>query len=124
MDSLLQTSDKTQKDKQGRIRTIKVRVLVALGLYPQSQRLGILAWADANSESQEAWEELLLSLEARGLYHQQGLELLIHHGGKGLIAALNFIYLTIPHQRCAFHKLRNLWHTIQAPDHLSREDKR
>lgn len=126
--TLLQTSDKTQKDKQGRIRQIKVGrkvcVLVALGLYPQSQRWGILGWDVAESESQEAWEALLLSLEARGVYRQQGLELLIHDGGKGLIAALNFIYPTVPHQRCAFHKLRNLWHSIQAPDNLSRDDKR
>lgn len=126
--TLLQTSDQTQKDKRGRIRPIKVGrkvcVLVALGLYPQSQRWGILGWDVADSESQEAWEALLLSLEARGVYRQQGLELLIHDGGKGLIAALNFIYPTIPHQRCAFHKLRNLWHSIQAPDDLSRDDKR
>jgi len=44
--TLLQTSDKTQKDSQGRIRPIKVRhqvcVVVALGLYPQNQRWGIL----------------------------------------------------------------------------------
>lgn len=30
-----------------------------------------------------------------------------------LVAALNLIYPTIPHQRCSFHKLRNLWHSIQ-----------
>lgn len=126
--TLLKTSEQTQNDSQNRNRPIKVRhkvcVLVALGLYPQTERWGILGWDVADSESQEAWEALLLSLEARGVYRQQGLELLIHDGGKGLIAALNFIYPMIPHQRCAFHKLRNLWHTIQAPDHLSRQDKR
>jgi len=126
--TLLQTNGQTQTDNQGRNRPIKVGdkvcVLVALGLYPQSQRWGILGWDMADSESQEAWEGLLLSLEARGLYRQQGLELLIHDGGKGLIAALNFIYPTVPHQRCAFHKLRNLWHTIHTPDHLCRDEQR
>ena len=125
--TLLQTTNETQQDSQGRIRPIKVGrkvcVLIALGLYPQSQRWGILGWVVADSESQEAWEALLVSLEERGVYRQKGLELLIHDGGKGLIAALDFIYPTVPHQRCAFHKLRNLWHSIQAPDGLSRKDK-
>lgn len=126
--TLLQTTDQTQKDKLERLRPVKagckVCVLVALGLYPQSQRWGILGWYIADSESQEAWEALLLPLEERGLYRQKGLELLIHDGGKGLIAALDFIYPTVPHQRCAFHKLRNLWHSIQAPNELSRDDRR
>lgn len=126
--TLLQTTDQTQKDKRGRVRSLKRRckvcVLVALGLYPQTQRWGILAWDVAHSESQDAWEALLVSLEARGMYRQKGLELLIHDGGAGLIAALNFMYPTVPHQRCTFHKLRNLWHSIQAPDGLTRDDKR
>ena len=125
--TLLQPTDQFQKDSQGRIRSIKVGrkvcVLIALGLYPQSQSWGILGWDVADSESQGAWETLLLSLEERGVYRQQGLELLIHDGGKGLIATLNLIYPTVPHQRCAFHKLRNLWHSIQAPEGISRDDK-
>ena len=125
--TLLQPTGATQHDTLKRKRQVKARhkvcVLVALGLYPQSQRWGILAWHIADSESQEAWEALLLPLEERGLYRQQGLELLIHDGGKGLIAALNLLYPTVPHQRCSFHKLRNLWHSIQVPDGLSRDER-
>lgn len=125
--TLLENTQDMQTDSQNRQRRIKARnkvcVLVALGLYPQTQRWGILGWHIAESESQDAWETLLLPLETRGLYRQQGLELLIHDGGKGLSAALNLIYPTVPHQRCAFHKLRNLWHSIQAPDGLSRDER-
>lgn len=124
---LLRDTDAHQKDKSGRKRRTKKRekgcVLVALGLYPQSQRWGILDWELAESEDQIAWERLLLRLEKRGVYRERGLELLIHDGGKGLIAALNFIYPHIPHQRCLFHKLRNLWQSIQTPDGMARKEK-
>lgn len=125
--TLLEDSEKTQKDSIKRQRRLKTRrkvcVLVALGLYPQSGRWGILGWQVAHAESQEAWEKLLLPLEERGLYRQRGLELFIHDGGKGLIAALNLLYPNIPHQRCIFHKLRNLWHAIQAPQGLSSQER-
>lgn len=108
-----------ETDAVGRQRPLKaegdVCILVALGIYPQSGRWGVLAWHLAESESQTAWEALLLPLEQRGLYRQRGVELFIHDGSQGLIAALNFIHPHVPHQRCWFHKLRNLWHDIQ-PD--------
>lgn len=125
--TLLEDSPETQYDSLKRHRRVKVRnkvcVLVALGLYPQSERWGILGWQLADGESQEAWEDLLLPLEQRGLYRQRGLELFIHDGGKGLIAALNYLYPNIPHQRCIFHKLRNLWHSIQTPQDLTSQQK-
>jgi len=125
--TLLEDTEHTQTDTLKRQRRVKTRrkvcVLVALGLYPQSGRWGILGWQVANEESQEAWEKLLLPLEERGVYGQRGVELFIHDGGKGLIAALNFLYPNIPHQRCAFHKLRNLWHSIQTPQSLSRQER-
>lgn len=124
---LEETADK-QVDTLGRDRQVKaakkVCVLVVLGLYPQTARWGILDWTVADEESQTAWESLLVPLEARGLYRQRGVELFIHDGGSGLIAALNFLYPNIPHQRCAFHKLRNLWQAIQTPDGLSPTEKR
>lgn len=126
--TLLVDTDRVQKDQLGRERRIKERekvcVLVALGIYPQSQRWGILDWELAESEEQKAWERLLLRLENRGVYRERGLELLIHDGGKGLIAALHLIYPHIAHQRCLFHKLRNLWQAIQTPEGMSRKEKR
>ena len=126
--TLLRDTDAVQKDKKGRNRVKKERnkvcILVALGIYPQSQRCGILGWVLADNEDQVAWERLLVPLENRGLYRERGLELFIHDGGKGLIATLNFMYPRIPHQRCIFHKLRNLWQAIQTPEGMSREDKK
>jgi hypothetical protein len=112
-------------DRLGRQRLLKHRekvcLLVALGLYPQTGRWGVLAWTLAENESQDGWERLLIPLEARGLYRERGLELFIHDGGAGLIAALNLMYPSIPHQRCLFHKLRNLWHAIRPPATLPRD---
>jgi hypothetical protein len=124
--TVLTDTSQTNTDRLGRQRMVKTRhkvcVLVALGLYPQSQRWGILGWEVADSESQAAWERLLLSLEQRGLFRERGLELFIHDGGSGLIAALTLLYPHLPHQRCLFHKLRNLWHAIHPPAPLARAD--
>jgi transposase-like protein len=126
--TLLEPIGTTYKDRLGRQRENKagdkVCVLVALGLYPQSGRWGILGWSLAESESQDAWERLLVPLETRGLYRERGVELVIHDGGAGLIAALNLMYPYVPHQRCLFHKLRNLWQAIQLPDDLTRPEAR
>jgi transposase-like protein len=125
---LLEDTQATQRDRLGRQRIVKVGhkvcVLVALGLYPQSGRWGILGWDVGDEESQTAWEGLLLPLEQRGLYRQRGVELFIHDGGSGLRAALDLIYPHIPHQRCLFHKLRNLWHSIQTPPDVSPQQRR
>lgn len=125
--TLLTPTGETQSDSLNRQREVKskqkVCVLVALGLYPQSGRWGILDWQLADAESKEAWEALLLPLEARGLHRQRGLELLIHDGGKGLRSALDYLYPHIAHQRCAFHKLQNLWNSIQTPEGLTRQER-
>lgn len=126
--TLLEDSGQSYLDGLERERAVKrkrkVCVLIAVGVYPQTGRWGVLDWLLAEEESKEAWQNLLVPLENRGLYRQRGLELFIHDGGSGLIAALNYLYPNIPHQRCMFHKLRNLWHAIQAPEGLSQQDKR
>jgi transposase-like protein len=126
--TLLADTQTTQPDRLQRQRQVKAKqkvcVVVALGLYPQSGRWGILGWHVDHAESQAAWEALLLPLEQRGLYRQRGVELFIHDGGKGLIAALDLLYPTVPHQRCVFHKLRNLWHSIQTPAGLTPDQRR
>ena len=121
--TLLESTGKTRADSRQRQRPVKARrkvcILVALGLYPQSQRWGKLGWQLAEDESRTAWESFLFDLAERQLYRQRGLELFIHDGSKGLIAALNYLHPHVPHQRCAFHKLRNLWQSIQVPESLS-----
>lgn len=78
----------------------------------------------AEDESKAAWEGLLTCLENRGVYRERGLELIVHDGGKGLAAALNFLYPTVPHQRCVFHKLRSIWQAIAFSDDLSSDQQR
>lgn len=125
--TLLRPTGRTQTDTLNRHREVKkkqkVCVLIALGLYPQSGRWGILGWHVAPSESKDAWQDLLVPLETRGLYRERGVELFIHDGGTGLRAALDYLYPHIPHQRCAFHKLRNLWHSISVPEGLSKQQR-
>jgi hypothetical protein len=110
--TLLEPTGTTHTDRAGRHRATKAKekvcLLVALGLYPQTGRWGILSWTLADSESQAEWERLLVPLETRGLYRERGVALFIHDGGSGLIAALDWMYPHVPHQRCLFHKLRNL----------------
>lgn len=117
--TLLEPTGTLQTDRAGRQRATKAKdkvcLLVALGLYPHSGRWGILSWALADSESQADWERLLVPLETRGLYRERGVELFIHDGGSGLTAALNWLYPLVPHQRCVFHKLRNLHSAIRTP---------
>ncbi len=124
--TLLEPEATASQDRLGRWRVPKHRekvcLLVALGLYPQTGRWGVLAWALAENESQAAWERLLTPLELRGVYRERGVELFIHDGGTGLIAALRLMYPHIPHQRCLFHKLRNLWQAIRPPTALSRDE--
>lgn len=126
--TLLEPTGTMQTDRGGRQRATKAKekvcLLVALGLYPQSGRWGILSWRLADSESQAEWERLLVPLETRGLYRERGVELFIHDGGAGLMAALNLLYPFIPHQRCLFHKLRNLRSAIHLPSALDRDEAR
>jgi transposase-like protein len=126
--TLLQPAHGQQQDRLGRLRAIqrkyKVCVLVAVGVYPQSGRWGILGWTLAQGASQADWERLLSQLEARGVYRQRGLELLIHDGGGGLEAALKQVYPQLPHQRCLFHKLRNLRQAIVLPAGLTPAQRR
>ncbi len=124
--TLLEPDASRNQDRLGRQRVHKHRekgcLLVALGLYPQTGRWGILAWTLADSESQEAWEPLLTPLERRGLYRDRGVELFIHAGGAGLVAALRLMDPHSPHQRCLCHKLRTLWHAIRPPTTLTRDE--
>ena len=126
--TLLEPTGTTHTDRAGRHRATKAKekvcLLVALGLYPQTGGWGILRWTLADSESQAEWERLLVPLETRGLYRERGVEVFIHDGGSGLIAALDLRYPHVPHQRCLFHKLRTLRSAIHVPADLTRDEAR
>jgi hypothetical protein len=124
----LRPNGEKRKDRKGRRRAVKGRfkrcVLIALGIWPESGRQEVIAWELAEGEGILAWLTLLSRLEEQGISAEKGLRLIIHDGGAGLCAALDFLDLGVAEQRCLFHKLRNLWRAIQLPDALDPEQRR
>jgi transposase-like protein len=119
--TVLRPTGETRLDRRGRERPVKrkakVALLVALGVWPSGE-WRVLEWALAEGETTQDWEALLVRLESRGVYGERGLNLIIHDGNAALMAVLQAIYPHIPHQRCLFHKLRNLWQAIVPPEDL------
>jgi transposase-like protein len=133
--TLMEPSGAVDTDRRGRRRAVKTRlrrpVLIALGVWPEDGRSAVLDWelGDRAGEDQASWLRLLNRLELRGLRPQRGLRLFVHDGGAGLIAALRDLFWDVPHQRCVFHKLRNVWQAIslspdQAPEAARAERRR
>lgn len=116
-----------RRDAQGRLRPVKSRrkrcLLIAMGVWPDTDRAVILAWQLADSEDTQAWLTFLTHLEAQGVRGEQGLQLLIHDGGEGLCAALQIVHFDAAAQRCLFHKLRNIAKALQLPEGLPRPER-
>lgn len=66
---------------------MKVPVLGALGVDPETGATEALAWVRGTAESAADWEQLLTLLYERGVHHAAGLRLFIHDGSGGLDAA-------------------------------------
>ena len=92
----------------------KRTVLVALGIRPDGRK-EIIDFHQDTSESQFAWENFLHHLYARGLRGAR-LQLIIIDGGKGLKAALPYVYHHVPVQRCWAHKVRNVLDYVRQKD--------
>ena len=125
--TLLRPNGKVQRDRKGRIRTVKGRhkvpIMIAMGVWPDSDRREILLWRLGESESTAEWVTFLELLEAQGIRGAQGLRLIIHDGGAGLCSALQMVWFDAAQQRCLFHKLRNIARAIHLPDGLTREQR-
>lgn len=115
-------------DRKGRRRAIKGRVkrpiFIAMGLWPDTDRCEILDWQLGENEEAEAWITFLGALEAQGIRGANGLQLIIHDGGSGLCSALYMVHFDAEQQRCLFHKLQNIYHALEAPEHLSAQQRR
>jgi transposase-like protein len=108
-----------------RIRTAghvhKVPVLAVIGVRQEGEKV-LLSLEMRGSESEEAWGSVLQGLVDRGL---RPPKLVIVDGGKGLVAAVQRIWVGADLQRCTVHKLRNLlshapvkaWEEIRADYH-------
>jgi putative transposase len=126
--TLLRPNGKMRRDRHGRTRAVKGRhkvpIMIALGVWPDSDRREILLWRLGESESSAEWVAFLELLEAQGIRGAQGLRLIIHDGGAGLCSALQIVWFDAAQQRCLFHKLRNIARAIQVPDGLTQEQRR
>jgi transposase-like protein len=124
----LRPNGKVRRDRKGRKRAVKGRfkcpVLIAMGVWPDTDRCEILLWHLGRSEDTEEWVTFLSILEEQGIRGENGLRLIIHDGGSGLCSALRTVYFGAEEQRCLFHKLRNLYTAIQVPEKLSAKQKR
>jgi transposase-like protein len=109
-----------------RVQRKKIGLLVAYGVNPATGEWWVLDWEQAAQEDQASWERLLERLRQRGLTAEKGLRLIVSDGSDGLAAALGLVNLGpgVCHQRCVFHKLRNVGKAVKAALVESKEDKR
>jgi len=126
--TLLRPNGEVRRDRKGRKRPVKGRfkvpIMIAMGVWPDSDRREILLWRLGESESAEEWVKFLEILEDQGVRGENGLKLIIHDGGKGLCSALQTVWFDAEQQRCLFHKLRNIAKAIHLPDGLTAEQRK
>jgi transposase-like protein len=124
----LRPNGKVRRDRKGRRRAVKARfkcpVLIAMGVWPDTNRCEILLWQLAHSEDAEEWVTFLSILEEQGIRGENGLKLIIHDGGGGLCSALRTVFFDADQQRCLFHKLRNIYNAIHVSDDPSPKVRR
>lgn len=89
-------------------------ILVAYGITQDGHRR-MIDYRLAKSESQGAWEGFLINLAARGLVGER-LALITTDGHRGLHAALELVYPTVPRQACWVHLLRNVAQRLRVRD--------
>jgi len=95
-------------------RSVKKTVLAAYGITLFGRR-ELIDFRIVKSESKDACESFLNYLYNRGL-KGENLKLIVTDGGKGMIAALAIVYSEIKHQRCWFHKLKNIAKLLKKRD--------
>jgi transposase-like protein len=124
----LRPNGRVRRDAKGRQRSVKGRfkrpLFIALGLWPATGHVEILAWQLGLSEDTKSWLTFLTYLEEQGIRSENGLELIIHDGGSGLCSALVTVYYDTPTQRCLFHKLRNIAKALQFPESCSPKERK
>ncbi|MCL7454905.1 MAG: transposase [Anaerolineae bacterium] len=126
--TLLRANGEVRRDRKGRKRLVKGRfkvpIMIAMGVWPDSERREILLWRIGVDEGAEEWVKFLEILEEQGIRGENGLKLIIHDGGKGLCSALQTVWFNAEQQRCLFHKLRNIADAIHLPDGLTRKQRK
>ena len=97
-------------DAQGRRRATKRKqkrvVLTALGVWPDGH-WEIVSWQIAAQEDTPAWDAFFAHLYGKGM-RVETTQLVVSDGAPGLERALERTFYGVPHQRCLFHKIKNL----------------
>jgi transposase-like protein len=122
--TIMVATGETKKDAKGRERAVKtgkrVPILVAQGVWPDTERQEVLCWVIGSAEDQASWQELLYKLRSMG-YRADELCLFVCDGSAGFEAAHRTIFSSVPVQRCIFHKIRNFIRAIEIPTGLDRK---
>ncbi|MCP4685768.1 MAG: hypothetical protein GY867_10040 [bacterium] len=98
-------------NRRGQRRMIKRRmesvILAALGVWPDG-RYRILYFEVFDKETKANWKQFFRHLQVKGL-DMDKLQLVVSDGRPGLHTAIRDVFPeTVKHQRCVFHKLKNL----------------
>jgi hypothetical protein len=124
----LRANGRVRRDRKGRKRPVKGRfkvpIMIAMGIWPDSDRREILLWRIGEDEGAEEWVKFLEILEDQGIRGENGLKLITHDGGAGLCSALQTVWFDAAQQRCLFHKLRNIARAIHLPEGLTAKQKK
>lgn len=91
-------------------------ILVAYGLTIAGRR-ELIDYRLVRTESHATWETFLITLAARGVVGRP-LHLITTDGHRGLHAALDLVYPTVPRQACWVHVLRNVAQRLRVRDRL------
>jgi transposase-like protein len=97
-------------DAMGRRRMVQEQqqqvMLTALGIWDNGH-WEILTWHLATEEDAPSWGTLLGTLYTTGIT-EDTTQLIVSDGAKGLDKALYSHLYGVPHQRCIFHKIKNI----------------
>ena len=104
-----------KSDRLGRQRPVKHKekrvMLTALGLWDDGH-WEMLTWQLAPGEDAGSWGRLLAALYRKGLT-EETTRLIVSDGAQGLDKALYSHCWEVPHQRCIFHKSKNIADYLQ-----------
>lgn len=91
----------------------KMPILAAVGIRPTGER-EVLGFQVGERENQQAWEDLLEDLKARGVKH---IGLWVSDGNQAMLNALVAKFPASQRQRCVIHKIDNVLSYVPSRQH-------